>query len=253
MTPSESSPSINPRTLRGIGQLLKAEALGLLRTCWRAFWCTTLIIAAPIALYCLHSPSATRPGDDLAGLGISLFLGALVGLVAAVLMGLWRLFGGWMVVPMIVTPLVFMGLGWLFSGLVDWQTDNFWRIVAQHPLHHSARDFMGTPSGPGGIFFVVMALPLLLVNAIFILLTPKVLLHLALLVLIVGSLILLSALLTLVLCLPVLGWSMVKRIQSRNVFSRAVTRPLSSQMERYGEWTGPSCSRGRSTSMCSPA
>ena len=63
MTPSESSPSINPRTLRGIGQLLKAEALGLLRTCWRAFWCTTLIIAAPIKSLCIDSLPTFAPSQ----------------------------------------------------------------------------------------------------------------------------------------------------------------------------------------------
>jgi hypothetical protein len=201
--------------------LLKVEALGLLRTCWRAFGYTTLLSAAPIALRCVQGLHDARPGDYLASIGLSLFLGAMVGLVAAVFVGLWRLFGGWMVVPMIVTPLVFMGLGWLFSGLVDWQTDNFWRVVHEHPLYQSGQEFMNTPSGPGGILVVFVALPVLLVNALLILLTPKVLLHLALLLLIVASLILLSTLLTLGLCVPVLGWSMVKRIQSRNVFTGA--------------------------------
>ena len=234
MPTDRSAPPINPLTLNGIGQLLKAEARGLLRTCWRAFWRTTLVVATPLApylIFCLFTDEGEKTvGTLLVGIpicmGVALFQAVPVGLVGAALVGMWRLFGGWMFLPVVLAPLVLVGVGWLFSGLVHFQMDNFWQAASEEARRQlDQSSFLNGVRAPGGALFaailLVLLVPFVLITTLSVLFAPKVLLHLFLLLLLVGGLFLLAMLLTLTLCLPVLGWSLVKRIRARHVFSSA--------------------------------
>jgi hypothetical protein len=61
--------------------------------------------------------------------------------------------------------------------------------------------------------------------SLFYVLAPKVLWELALLAVLVGALFLLATVLTLVISLPVLGWSLVKRMRARHRFVAPDAQP----------------------------
>lgn len=240
MAPAESAPPINPRTLSGIRQLLLAELRGLIRTCFRAFWRATLVFAVPGFLYLTVSFLRGYLGEDrqepfqfstvvigiLVYAGMSLFYGAYGGLVAAVVAGLWRLFGGWMFLPVGVTLAVFLGLGWLFEGVVTHQMEDLRGALVvsghQHGFPNTMEALSGArvahAGGPIAALLLLLLLPFLLMDAIVILLDPSVLWQLALLAMLVGGLFVLASLLTLAICIPVLGWSLVKRVRVRHQF-----------------------------------
>jgi hypothetical protein len=243
MAETGSTQPINPRTLRGLRQLLVIELLGLLRTCFRAFWRSTLLLAAPGFLYFMatflrnrHEPLTPGMGVTavLVYAGMSLFYGAHGGLVAAVAAGLWRLFGGWMFLPVGVTLAVFLGLGWLFEGPVSQQMENLQAAIRladqQNGFSNTGVALSGARVAHGGGPFVALLLlielPFLLAEAITLLLEPQVLWELALLAVWVGALFLLATVLTLSICLPVLGWSLVKRVRARHRFAAPDTQPV---------------------------
>jgi len=247
MATADSAQPINPRTLRGLRQLLITEVRGLVRTCFRAFWMTTLFFAVPGFLYFTltvlrgqpggagHEPldAGTRVTALLVYAGMSLFYGAHGGLVAAVLAGLWRLFGGWMFLPVGVTLAVFLGLGWLSEGLLSHQVDNLQAAITlvrqQQGFPETGVALSGArvahAGGPIVALLLLITLPFLLAEAIVILLAPKVLWELALLAVLVGGLFLLATVLTLVISLPVLGWSLVKRVRARHQFAAPSAQP----------------------------
>jgi len=247
MASADSTPPINPRTLSGIRQLLIAELRGLIRTCFRAFWRATLFLAAPGFLYLTVSFLRGSPGQDgqeplqfstvvigiLVYAGMSLFYGAYGGLVAAVGAGLWRLFGGWMFLPVGVTLAVFLGLGWLFEGVVTHQTEDLLGALSvsarQHGIPNTVSMMSGArvahAGGPIAALLLMLLLPFLLMDAIVILMDPSVLWQLALLAMLVGGLFVLATVLTLAICIPVLGWSLVKRVRARHQFVSSDAQP----------------------------
>lgn len=241
MAPAESAPPINPRTLSGLRQLLAAELRGLIRTCFRVFWKATLAFAVPGFLYFTATFLSGYLGEDrqepvepgmvvlaiLVYAGMSLFYGAYGGLVAAVGAGLWRLFGGWMFLPVGVTLAVFLGLGWLFEGVVTQQMEDLLGALVVSGQQHGFPNTMAALSGarvahaggPIAALLLLLALPFLLMDAIVILLAPSVLWQIVLLAMLVGGLFVLATVLTLAICLPVLGWSLVKRVRARHQFA----------------------------------
>jgi hypothetical protein len=245
MATAEPAQPINPRTLSGLRQLLAAELRGLVRTCFRAFWMTTLCFAVPCFLYFVVSyvrgyqerQEPLTPGMLALALvvyaGMALVYGGQGGLAAAVISGLWRLFGGWMFLPVGVTLAVFLGLGWLFEGVVGQQLEELVTSLVvsggQHGFPNTAAVLSGFrvahAGGPIVALLLLLALPFLLMDAIVILLSPLVLWDLALLALLVGALFLLATTLTLGICLPVLGWSLVKRVRARHRFGAADPQP----------------------------
>lgn len=241
MAPAESAPPINPRTLSGLRQLLAAELRGLIRTCFHVFWKATLVFAVPGFLYCLVVFLRESLGQDrqepldfstlvlaiLVYAGMSLFYGAYGGLVAAVGAGLWRLFGGWMFLPVGVTLAVFLGLGWLFEGVVTHQMEDLLGALVASGQQHGFPNTLAVLSGPGmahaggpiAAVLLLLLLPFLLADAIVILMEPSVLWQLVLLAMLVGGLFVLATMLTLAICIPVLGWSLVKRVRARHQFA----------------------------------
>ena len=80
--------------------------------------------------------------------------------------------------------------------------------------------------GPIAGLLLLLALPFLLMDAVVILLDPSVLWQLALLAMLVGGLFVLAAMITLGICIPVLGWSLVKRVRARHRFVSSASLPL---------------------------
>jgi hypothetical protein len=227
-------------------QLLVAEVRGLVRMCLRVFWRTTLLLAVPGFLYFMSTLLRGQGSGDRneplgAGMlvtallvygGVALLYGACGGLVVAGLAGLWRLFGGWMFLPVGVALAVFLGLSWLSEGLFSQQVDNLQAAIThvrqQEGFPDTGVAMAGArvaDAGPLVVLLLLFILPFLLVEATIVLLSPKVLWELALLAVMVGGLFLLTTVLTLVISLPVLGWSLVKRVRARHRFVAPDAQP----------------------------
>jgi hypothetical protein len=206
---------------------LRLEILNLLRYFFAGFWKSTAVLWALLTLLLCYilffrrsgSAPPAGPIDAVFAAGLALFYAGCTGLLIGVFVAAWRLFGAWVVLPLIVTPLLtsltfYFGSGWLAAE----GRDVIAALVTAAGDHKSYIDGLRLGHAGGGAAAIVLLpiiLPLLLADALAILFSPIVLWQFVQLLLVAALLLFTGLLLALLLCGPFLLLSLIRRARSR--------------------------------------
>lgn len=217
---------------QGIGSFLRAEAAGMARVFLRAGGFTAMAASALLflwflyALYVAGSGTGPSPGalPAVVAFGLALFYGGCAGVAVGLFAALWRLFGGWLLLPLFVTPLLVLGAFWLASGWLSGEArdilDAILAAARSHGTRYTEASLGGlrvahAGGGPLMLILLAIALPFILADALAILFHPTVLWQFAQFVLATGFVGSVASALAALLCLPPLLVSLVRRARRR--------------------------------------
>ncbi len=189
-----------------------ADAKAALGAAIRAFAWTTGGVGLALFAAVLLNPSRSEPlttASVTATLIVALFYAMLPGIVAATGVAMFRLAGAWAFLPVVVFPLVVLGVFWLGGGVLAGQEDHIWSAFGA--------ELKGNVSVLGGIkvHSIQELMLVLLLYGLYSALQPPVLWQLFQYLLLVVTLVGIALLLTCVITLPPLLFSIARRTRLR--------------------------------------
>ena len=139
--------------------------------------------------------------------------------VAAIALG-WHLFGAFLALPFVLTPLLLLLVFWLGGGLVlSFAGDLLQALEASAKAALDSGAFDGLrvahAGGPAALIILLVILPWIIITALPVLLGPPVLLALLKLLAGLGFLVVVAIGLALLVSLPALAWALVHRVRAR--------------------------------------
>ncbi|MCR9164601.1 MAG: hypothetical protein ACE37F_13825 [Nannocystaceae bacterium] len=192
---------------------------------WRSFWgpCKKAFVVCLVGFFLLSVADAVAASDADAWLAVpvvALVGGAYIGVFVAPAVGLtvlvWRLVGGWIIVPLVLIP-VGVGLAlWGMSGVIEGRGDALWAAVEAAASEQEWKVLALGPAARAGPLILFIALPLLVLDLGTLLLTPSVVLQLLALVGTVLLAAVVGAIVPTLVSTVVLSFSFVRRFKARH-------------------------------------
>jgi hypothetical protein len=193
---------------RSMRRFAWADAKATARTAVRAFAWTTGGVGIALFAAAVLNPSRVEPLTAISV--IATFIGALVyaalpGLVVATCAAVFRLAGGWAFLPLVVFPVIALGVFWLGRGMLAAQ--------GQDILSALGAQLKGNLSALGGlrIHEPYVLVVVLLLYGLYSALQLPVLWQLFQYLLLVGAFTAIALLLTCMVTLPPLLWAIARR------------------------------------------
>ena len=206
---------------------LRKELSLLKHVVWRTFWRAFVVIGAVLLVafeFMIFKGGVEGALDAtvafVVALGFAVAYALVMALAVTAVVAGWHLFGASVALPIVLLPFFLWVSFWIGGDLVRSLVLDLWHALAQSAGAAWERgdfDLLGAAphAGPLVLLLIVVQLPLVLLNMLSVVFGPSVLVPMVKLLLWIALLVAVAAVLTVLVSLPVLGWSLVRRVRAR--------------------------------------